>query len=1001
MKVKHLCNHHFRHNLGVADIYVLMKEPPWPVVFGGAWFIQGPVLFASSSLLDVEYMEHTPTIKEFDSLYNHMKELAVPVTMMMAASFAVLFFVRRRFNGDAGSKDAGTPILVAYWALKVSNIVISTCSIAVLVGYVGMLVTRSRDDELSLRRYKMLEKELTMGGIQDQWISLSTMLPPQRIELSTSNKELMWPKKVAFGTATPCDEILDPGSLFTKTISPLQADLMTQHVTEKEIKNAFFNIGDSKSPGPDGYSAAFFKEAWDIIGGDLIRAVKEFFCKGQMLKDLNTTSIALLPKVKTPSKVNDYRPISCCNVVYKAISKIITSRIKASLDEVVSSNQSAFIPGRRISDNILLTQELMKNYHVDRGTPRCAFKVDIQKAYDTVDWDFLEVTLICFGFPRKMIKWIMACVTTTSFSININGELHGFFRGKRGLRQGDPLSPYLFTLVMEVLTLMIKRNINRSPGFKFHPKCDKLKIVNICFADDLFIFSHANSASVQIIRDSLEEFKRCSGLVPSLPKSTAFFCNVADPIKSNILMLLPFEEDKLPVRYLGVPLVSSRLMYRDCKILVERVKNKVDNWMNKFLSFAGRVQLITSVLTAMQIYWCSVFILPDMIIKDIEKLLRGFLWCQGPMKRGKAKVKWDDVCLPKDEGGLGIKRLKNWNVALMATHAWHILNMKPSLWVTWIYEYKLANQHFWSVDLKAGASWSWRKILLIRPHIRNFISSQVGDGKLSSAWYDSWCNIGPIANTVSHRDIARAGWHDKTVVRDIMDNVGMKLPSDWYQKYPTLQTLVPPVLSNHPDQYGWSYSQGPLDIFSVHRAWDSLRAHSPKVPWFRVVWFSQCVPRHAFLLWLLMGERLKTQDKLKPWELRDGVVQICSLCKGCPDSHAHLFFNCPFSSTVWLKVQSMLLVPFTSNDWRGLVDMISPQASRNLAQILVSKLCLAATVYTLWQERNVRMFKHVHRTEQQVFEAIVSNTRLKLLTIRFKNSTNVSRMRSMWNLDVV
>ncbi|XP_071728842.1 uncharacterized protein [Rutidosis leptorrhynchoides] len=299
----------------------------------------------------------------------------------------------------------------------------------------------------------------------------------------------------------------------------------------------------------------------------------------------------------------------------------------------------------------------------------------------------------------------------TSFSININGELHGFFRGRRGLRQGNPMSPYLFTLVMEVLTLMITRNIARSLAFKFHSKCDKLKIVNLCFADDLFIFAHANLAFVQVIRDSLEKFKRCSGLVPSLPK--------------------------------------------------------------------------------------------NMFIKDIEKLLRDFLWCQGPMKRGKAKVEWDDVCRPKDEGGLGIKRLKNWNVALMATHVWHILTVRPSIWVTWIYEYKLANQHFWSVDLKAGAYWSWRKILLIRPQIRNCLSCQVGDGRLASAWYNSWSNIGIFADIVSHRDIVRAGWNDKSVVRELMDDVGLNLPHDWNQKYPILQTLVPPILSNHPDKYGW------------------------------------------------------------------------------------------------------------------------------------------------------------------------------------------------------
>ncbi|GJX12000.1 putative reverse transcriptase domain, reverse transcriptase zinc-binding domain protein [Tanacetum coccineum] len=139
----------------------------------------------------------------------------------------------------------------------------------------------------------------------------------------------------------------------------------------------------------------------------------------------------------------------------------------------------------------MLTQELMHNYHLDRGTPRCAFKVDIQKAYDTVDWEFLRTILHGFGFHDKMVSWIMECVSTTSYSICVNGSLHGYFKGKRGLRQGDPLSPYLFTLVME--------------------------LVNLCFADDLFLFAYGDVNSASIIKELLDEFKVASR-VTKLPR---------------------------------------------------------------------------------------------------------------------------------------------------------------------------------------------------------------------------------------------------------------------------------------------------------------------------------------------------------------------------------------------------------------------------------------------------------------------------------------------------
>ncbi|GJW33973.1 putative RNA-directed DNA polymerase [Tanacetum coccineum] len=419
------------------------------------------------------------------------------------------------------------------------------------------------------------------------------------------------------GTTT----IFDTENLFCNTLSEDIANHMVREVTDQEIRKAMFSIGDNKAPGPDGYSAAFFKEAWNIVGTDVTKAIKEFFTNGVLLKELNHTIIALIPKVNNPMRINDYRPISCCNVLFKCISSIISNRMKGALNELVNINQSAFVPGRRISDNILLTQELMHNYHLDRGVPRCAFKVDIQKAYDTVDWNFLRAVLVGFGFHHRMIGWIMECVTSTSFSISINGCL-------RGLRQGDPLSPYLFTLVMEVLTLMLHRRARVTNSFTYHRYCSKLNIINLCFADDLFLFAHGDVDSARVIMDSLDEFKNASGLTPSLPKSTAYFCNVLNYVKIGILAVLPFEEEKLPVKYLGVPLVPSRFVYRDCAELVERVKRRISDWKNKFLSFAGRAQLVRSVLSSMHIYWASMFILPSSLILELEQLMRGFLWCQ-------------------------------------------------------------------------------------------------------------------------------------------------------------------------------------------------------------------------------------------------------------------------------------------------------------------------------------------------------------------------------------
>ncbi|KAL0291511.1 UNVERIFIED_CONTAM: hypothetical protein Scaly_2635100 [Sesamum calycinum] len=160
----------------------------------------------------------------------------------------------------------------------------------------------------------------------------------------------------------------------------------------------------------------------------MIKAILEFFTTGRLLKQVNTTILALIPKVRAPSTVSDFRPISCCNVLYKVITKIIVQRLRLVLDKLISPSQNAFVPGRSIGDNILLAQELFAGYNRQGLPMRCALKVDLRKAYDTVEWDFLSAVLQMFGFSGTFIGWVEECVTTPMFSVCINGNPHGSSR---------------------------------------------------------------------------------------------------------------------------------------------------------------------------------------------------------------------------------------------------------------------------------------------------------------------------------------------------------------------------------------------------------------------------------------------------------------------------------------------------------------------------------------------------------------------------------------------
>lgn len=285
------------------------------------------------------------------------------------------------------------------------------------------------------------------------------------------------------------------------TVTDHMRSSLNLYFSKEDIKGAIWSIPDDKAPGLDGYNIKFYKSAWSIIGDDITSAVQDFFRSGKMLKAWNNRVVSLLPKTSCPTTPSDFRPMACCHTIYKCISKLICSR----LSHIISQNQRAFVCGRSIIHNILLCQDIIRHYSRKNCSPSCLIKVDLRKAYDTMDWFFIKDMLVALGFPSHFVKIVFTCLSTSTFSLILNGTPLESLKAKRGLRQGDPMSPLLFVIGMKYLSRLLQC-ASLDPAFKIHPRCAPLKLTHLSLADDLMLFSKGDVHSISILYKGLDLF---------------------------------------------------------------------------------------------------------------------------------------------------------------------------------------------------------------------------------------------------------------------------------------------------------------------------------------------------------------------------------------------------------------------------------------------------------------------------------------------------------------
>jgi hypothetical protein len=702
-----------------------------------------------------------------------------------------------------------------------------------------------------------------------------------------------------------------------------------------------------------------------------MQLIINFFQSGIMPAHINDTHIALIPKKLVPLVPADYRPISLCNVIYKIIAKCIANRLKPHLPDYIHPTQQAFIEGRRISNNIIIAQEITHSFALSAWKDKAfMLKIDLAKAFDRLEWNFIVASLNRKGLHAHFINLIHACISSPSFSVIINGQPFAKFKSDRGIRQGCPLSPYLFVLAINELSISLQEAMsdNNFVGIKLGPTCPAIH--SLLFADDLIVCGQATEQEALRMKHILQNFCSLSGQIPNWTKSGILFSkNVHQADRGIIKHIFHVPDIDNNFIHLGHPLIIPGKNRNEAyNFVLDKFRFKLTTYKVDHLSHAARFELIKPVFSSIPVYYMSNILFTKKFIAKIRAIIRNFWWTgiRGETNSRSLCLKaWKDICCPKNEGGLGIRNLQAMNQSLLLMTAWRIADNKDNFLYSVLKSKYFPDSSIWRPNINAPKSAFWSSVLKVLPILKNHSFYQISAGNIS-IWSSPWCE--GWSNVYDALIIQENGYKYPAQVKDLWRSDKKEWNTiliDTLFQEPLASCIkrTPIIDAQEEDLLCWKLTPGgKCNSKSAYKACLN-RLHEEGVPkpaqvnaqtlnLLKLIWKNkQMTPRVKTFGWRLLRKAMPTGARAG--KISRHISKLCARC-GHEETDIHLFFLCPYARAAWFINPWFLNIEHIQNLNNSVTQIITNILGMNHPYGSIQNIF--TFLWCIWKARNDCLF---------------------------------------------